>query len=139
MMRQTLAILTFDTPGKGPLDITQTVNEWLRATEMRMGIVTLFSQHNGAGLMVKENSDPEVERDIAQWMELAVPEAGKHAMAGAPDDLAAHIRTMLTGNALTVPVADGRMMLGKWQTLVLYEHSDSARKRGVVAHFSGGG
>ena len=139
-MRQSLAILTFDTPGAGPMEITETVNGWLRATDMRLGVVTLFSQHNSAGLLIAENAASDVKSAMAQWMSLAVPD-GEHFGDNPddPDGMSAHIRTMLTGNSLTVPVADGRMMLGKWQALFLYEHSESARKRGVVAHFSGGG
>ena len=137
-MRQQLAILTFDTPGQGPMEITDTVNGWLRATELRMGVMTLFSQHNSAGLLVAENAAPEVESAMATWMKLAVPD-GQHFEDNPddPDGMSAHIRAMLTGNSLTLPVADGRMMLGKWQALFLYEHSASPRKRGVVAQFIG--
>ena len=139
-MKQTHAILTFDTDGKGLTDITQDVASWLRAVDMGMGTVTLFCQHTSASLMIQENAAPAVQRDIERWMSLAVPEGDhyEHDTEG-PDDMPAHIRAMLTGNSLTIPVADGKMMLGKWQGVFLFEHRDAPHKRGVAAHFSGGG
>lgn len=137
-MRQTLAILTFDTDGQGFREITDDVNSWLRASDIRMGQVTLFCQHTSASLMITENAAPAVRRDLMRWLRMAVPEGDgyEHAAEG-PDDMPAHIKAMLTGNSLTVPLADGKMMLGSWQGVYLVEHRHAAHKRYVVAQVMG--
>jgi secondary thiamine-phosphate synthase enzyme len=137
-MRQTLAILTFDTDGQGFREITDDVNSWLRASDIRMGQVTLFCQHTSASLMITENAAPAVRRDLMRWLRMAVPEGDgyEHAAEG-PDDMPAHIKAMLTGNSLTVPLADGKMMLGSWQGVYLVEHRQAAHKRYVVAQAMG--
>jgi secondary thiamine-phosphate synthase enzyme len=137
-MRQTLAILTFDTDGQGFREITDDVNSWLRASDIRMGQVTLFCQHTSASLMITENAAPAVRRDLMRWLRMAVPEGDgyEHAAEG-PDDMPAHIKAMITGNSLTVPLADGKMMLGSWQGVYLVEHRQAAHKRYVVAQAMG--
>ena len=137
-MRQTLAILTFDTDGQGFREITDDVNSWLRASDIRMGQATLFCQHTSASLMITENAAPAVRRDLMRWLRMAVPEGDgyEHAAEG-PDDMPAHIKAMLTGNSLTVPLADGKMMLGSWQGVYLVEHRQAAHKRYVVAQAMG--
>ena len=137
-MRQTLAILTFDTDGPGLLEITDDVTSWLRATDIRMGTVTLFCQHTSASLVVTENAAPAVRRDLLRWLDFAVPEGdGYEHSAEGSDDMPAHIKAMLTGNSLTIPLADGKMMLGSWQGVFLVEHRHQAHKRYVVAHALG--
>ena len=137
-MHQSLAILTFDTDGQGLLEITADVNSWLRATDIRMGQVTLFCQHTSASLLVTENASPAVKRDLLRWLGAAAPEGdGYEHSAEGPDDMPAHVKAMLTGTALTVPLADGKMMLGSWQGVFLVEHRHEAHKRYVVAQVMG--
>lgn len=137
-MRQTLAILTFDTEGTGLLEITEDVTRWIRETEVRVGILTLFCQHTSAGLLVTENASPAVHRDLLRWLAAAAPDgAGYEHSAEGPDDMPAHIKAMLTGNSLTLPVADGKIMLGTWQGVYLAEHRRAAHKRTIVAHLAG--
>ena len=137
-MQQTIAILTFDTEGQGLLEITEDITSWLRESQIRVGILTLFCQHTSAGLVVTENAAPAVRRDLLRWLGAAVPEGSgyEHAAEG-PDDMPAHIKTMLTGNSLTLPVADGKIMLGTWQGVFLVEHRRMAHKRTIVAHLAG--
>ena len=137
-MQQTIAILTFDTDGQGLHEITEDITSWLRESQIRVGILTLFCQHTSAGLVVTENAAPAVRRDLLRWLDAAAPEGSgyEHAAEG-PDDMPAHIKTMLTGNSLTLPVADGRIMLGTWQGVFLVEHRRSAHKRTIVAHLAG--
>ena len=137
-MRQTLAILTFDTDGQGFREITHDVNSWLRATDIRIGQVTLFCQHTSASLLVTENAAPAVKRDLVRWLRMAAPEGDgyEHDDEG-PDDMPAHIKAMLTGGGITVPLADGKMMLGTWQGVYLVEHRHDAHKRTVVAQAFG--
>lgn len=137
-MRQTLAIMTFDTSGKELCEIREDITRWLRETHMRMGVLTLFSQHTSASLLITENASPAARRDLLRWLDLAVPEGDhyEHSAEG-PDDMPAHIRAMLTGNSLTIPVADGKMMLGQWQSVYLAEHRNGQHKRTVVCYYTG--
>jgi secondary thiamine-phosphate synthase enzyme len=137
-MHQSLAILTFDTDGQGFREVTDDVNSWIRATDIRMGQVTLFCQHTSASLLITENAAPAVKRDILRWLHMAAPEGEgyEHSTEG-PDDMPAHIKSMLTGNSLTVPLADGKMMLGSWQGVYLVEHRHDTHKRYVVAQAIG--
>ena len=137
-MHQSLAILTFDTEGQGFREITDDVNSWIRAIDIGMGQVALFCQHTSASLMITENASPAVRRDLIRWLDRAAPEDGayEHDDEG-PDDMPAHIKAMLTGNSLTIPVADGKMMLGTWQGVYLVEHRHQPHKRQVVAQAIG--
>ena len=137
-MQHTLAILTFDTEGTGFYEITEDVTRWIRETQVSVGILTVFCQHTSAGLMVTENASPAVPRDLVRWLQAAAPEGdGYEHSAEGPDDMPAHIKSMVTGNSLTIPVADGRMMLGTWQGLFLVEHRARPHKRTIVAHICG--
>lgn len=137
-MRQTLTSLTFDTDGTGFYDIGDRVNRWLRETGIATGLLTLFCQHTSASILINENAAPAVKRDLLRWLAAAAPEAGRyeHDDEG-PDDMPAHIKAMLTGNSLTIPVAEARMMLGTWQGLFLAEHRARPHRRTIIAHITG--
>jgi len=137
-MQQTIAILTFDTDGMGFHEVTHDITSWLRESQIRVGILTLFCQHTSAGLVVTENAAPAVRRDLLRWLGAAAPEGeGYEHDSEGPDDMPAHIKTMLTGNSLTLPVADGKIMLGTWQGVFLVEHRQGPHKRTIVAHLAG--
>ena len=137
-MHQAHAILTFETQGKGLLEITHDIASWLRSADIGMGTVTLFCQHTSASLMINENAAPAVRRDLMRWLDMAAPEGdGYEHDAEGPDDMPAHIKAMLTGNSLTIPYADGKMLLGSWQAIYLAEHRDVGSRRYVVAHAMG--
>lgn len=137
-MHQTLALLTFDTDGQGLYEITEDVDRWLRETEIRTGLVTLFCRHTSCSLLINENAAPSVRRDLLHWLSQAAPEGdGYEHSAEGPDDMPAHIRAMLTGNSLTVPVCDGKMMLGTWQGVFIAEHRRAPHKRQVAAQVMG--
>ena len=137
-MHQALAILTFETPGRGLIEITDDVTSWLRETDIRVGTLTLFCQHTSASLLVTENASPAVQRDLLRWLGAVAPDGTgyEHSGEGA-DDMPGHIRAVLTGNSLTLPVADGRMMLGTWQGVFIAEHRTHAHKRTIVAQAMG--
>ena len=137
-MNQTIAILTFDTEGIGLREITEDITSWLRESQIRVGILTLFCQHTSAGLVVTENAAPAVRRDLLRWLDAAAPQGDgyEHAAEG-PDDMPAHIKTMLTGNSLTLPVADGKIMLGTWQAIYLAEHRARSHTREIVLTATG--
>ena len=137
-MRQTLTTFRFDTPGRGMTEITGEVTDRLRESGIRTGVLTLFCQHTSASLLINENAAPAVRGDLLRWLDSAVPEGPQyeHDDEG-PDDMPAHIKAMLTGNSLSVPVSDGRMMLGTWQGIYLVEHRRAGHTRSVVAHILG--
>jgi secondary thiamine-phosphate synthase enzyme len=137
-MIQALETLTIRTRGTGLHEITDEVAAWLRRTGIGAGLVTLFCRHTSAGLLITENASPAVQRDLLRWLAAMAPEGrGYEHDAEGPDDMPAHLKAVLTGNSLTVPVADGRMMLGTWQGVFLAEHRRDPHQRSVVAHAFG--
>jgi len=137
-MHQSQIRLTIPTHGKGLYEFTGDVAAWIADTGIATGLVTLFCRHTSASLLVNENAAPAVQRDLLRWLEQAAPEgAGYEHDDEGPDDMPAHIRSMLTGVSLGVPVAEGRMLLGTWQGLYLAEHRSTAHRREVVAHLMG--
>lgn len=133
-MKQHMAALGFDTPGRGMVDITQDLRDWMRETDIRMGLLSLLCQHTSASLLITENASPAVRSDLMMWLDKVVPEDAdyRHDDEGT-DDMPAHIRSVLTGVNLSIPVADGRMMLGQWQGVFLVEHRTMAHQRSVAA------
>ena len=137
-MQQAQTRITLHTLGQGLYEFTSEVADWLGASGIETGLVTLFCRHTSASLLINENAASAVQRDLLRWLDQTVPEGPQyeHDSEGA-DDMPAHIRTMLTGISLSVPVSDGRMMLGTWQGLYLAEHRHAAHSREIVAHVVG--
>lgn len=140
-MRQATGILTIRTGGPGLIDITGQLERWLADKALDGpaidGLVTLFCRHTSASLTVQENADPSVLIDLQTAMGGLAPHGGReryrHASEG-PDDMAAHIRTVLSGVQLAIPLLEGRLSLGTWQGVYLWEHRDRGRYREVVVH-----
>ncbi|MCC8957453.1 YjbQ family protein [Bradyrhizobium sp. Pear77] len=130
--------LTVETSGAGFTDITHEVAKFLREVRAGEGSVTLFIRHTSASLTIQENADPTVLVDLMTALDRAAPEDGgwRHDAEG-PDDMPAHIKTMLTATSLQVPVLDGEMALGTWQGIYLIEHRARAHRREVVLQFIG--
>jgi secondary thiamine-phosphate synthase enzyme len=137
-MQQALETLTFRTDGTGLHEITGAIADWLRGTGIATGVLTLFCQHTSAGLLITENASPAVPRDLLRWLARTAPEGAgyEHADEG-PDDMPAHIRAVITGNSVTLPVAQGRMLLGTWQGVFLAEHRHMPHTRRIVMHLLG--
>ncbi|QOY92645.1 YjbQ family protein [Massilia sp. UMI-21] len=128
------AILEIATAGRGTHDITDAVAAVVRGCAPRCGLAHVFAQHTSCSLLITENADPDVRRDLETVLRRLAPDgdpANRHDAEG-PDDMAAHVRTMLTGAGLSVPVADGRLLLGTWQGIYLYEHRSAPYRRRVV-------
>ncbi|MEE7459258.1 secondary thiamine-phosphate synthase enzyme [Methylorubrum populi] len=136
--RQASAQLTVATPGQGFSDITEAVAEFVARSEIRTGLVSVFCRHTSASLTIQENADPDVRVDLMTALDGFAPRHGQyvHGMEG-PDDMPAHIRTMLTDSDLTVPIRDGRLALGTWQGIYLIEHRDRGHRREIVLHAVG--
>lgn len=131
--RRASARFTVSTPGQGFTDITDAVAGFLRQSALREGLVTVFCRHTSASLTIQENADPDVRTDLLTSLDSLAPrDAGwVHGMEG-PDDMPAHIRTMLTDSGLSVPVVDGRLGLGTWQGIYLIEHRDRGHRREIL-------
>ena len=137
-MQQALDTLSFRTGGTGLHEITREVADWLGSSGISTGVLTLFCQHTSAGLLITENASPAVPRDLLRWLGRAAPEGSgyEHDDEG-PDDMPAHIRSVITGNSLTIPVAGGRILLGTWQGIFLAEHRHAPHTRRIVAQVIG--
>jgi secondary thiamine-phosphate synthase enzyme len=138
-MRQFVDTLRFRTPGRGLVEITGDVLEWLKSHQVQTGLMTLFCRHSSAGLLVQENAARDVRADLETFFDRLAPEgAGRylHADEGA-DDMPAHIRTALTGVNVAIPVSDRRLALGTWQGIYLFEHRRGAHMREIALHLIG--
>jgi secondary thiamine-phosphate synthase enzyme len=134
----TSSLLAVQTRGTGFIDITSEVAKFLRAAGAREGVVTLFIRHTSASLTIQENADPSVLRDLTTALNrLAPDDAGWEHDAEGPDDMPAHIKTMLTSVSLQIPVLDGDMALGTWQGIYVAEHRARPHRREVVLQFMG--
>jgi secondary thiamine-phosphate synthase enzyme len=132
------SVLTVQTRGAGFVDLTREVAEFLGEAAATEGAVTLFVRHTSASLTVQENADPSVLDDLMTALDRLAPEnAGWTHDTEGPDDMPAHIRTMLTATSLHIPVLDGRMALGTWQAIYLIEHRARPHRREVVLQFAG--
>ena len=136
-MRQAAHILQFRT-GQGLADITAELAAWTQSQGIRRGLLTLFCRHTSASLLIQENADPRVLRDLEAYFARIAPEGGDYAHDDeGPDDMPAHLRTALSQVSLSVPVEDGRLVLGTWQAIYLFEHRRAPHLREVALHLIG--
>jgi secondary thiamine-phosphate synthase enzyme len=135
---QARATLTVSTRGPGFVDISREVAGWLTAAGVRDGLLTLFVRHTSASLVIQENADRDVQADLIDRLAVLAPEDApyRHTIEG-PDDMPAHIKSMLTATSLGIPVEGGRMMLGTWQAIYLAEHRTAPHERQIVLHYIG--
>lgn len=138
-MKSAHHILEIGTRGKGLYPFTRDVARWVSSTGVQNGLLTVFVQHTSASLVIQENADPDVVLDLADFFERLAPEddpSYRHTTEGS-DDMPAHIRAALTQTSLSIPVVDGRMTLGTWQGIYLFEHRSAPFRRSVVLHLMG--
>ena len=139
MLRQTLDRLTVPTRARGFYEITRNVQSCVERTDVQTGLCTLHLQHTSASLLIQENADPDVQRDFERFFARLVPDGDPlfvHTVEG-NDDMPAHVRTALTTVNLSIPIAQGRLCLGTWQGIYLWEHRTSPHTRTVVVHLIG--
>lgn len=128
--------VTVMTRGKGLYDFTREVVAWVGEHRTNTGLLTVFCQHTSASLLIQENADPDVCADLADFFERLVPEDTRlyrHTAEG-PDDMTSHIRSALTQTQLSIPIHQGRLALGTWQGIYLFEHRASIHQRRVILH-----
>lgn len=138
-MRQAFHEITVPTRGKGLYAFTAQVRDWVHASGVRRGLLTLYIRHTSASLLIQENYDPTVQTDLERFLSRLVPEGDpiyEHVLEG-PDDMPAHVRAALTQTHLAVPVDDGAPLLGSWQGIYVFEHRRGAQARSVVLHLLG--
>ena len=138
-MRQATHLFEIRTAGRGLTEFTDAVGGWVREAGFREGLLTLHVRHTSASLVIQENADPEVQRDLERFFASVVPDGDlrfRHTCEG-PDDMPAHVRSALTSTTLSIPVLDGRPALGTWQGIYLYEHRTRGHRRTIAAHVLG--
>lgn len=139
MLGQTFEELVLPTRGRGFLEITGPVQEIVARTGWRVGLVTLHLRHTSASLLVQENADPEVRRDLERFFSRLAPDGDglfQHTCEG-DDDMPAHVRTALTTVNLSIPFTDSRLVLGTWQGIYVWEHRQAPHRRRVAVHVLG--
>lgn len=129
-------ILTIKTPGRALVDITHEVEKLLEQTQHKTGLAHIFIQHTSASLIIQENADPDVRHDLIAYLDRIAPENGpyRHTAEG-PDDMPAHIKSALTSSSLSIPFDEGRLLLGTWQGVYVFEHRRNPQSRRIVITF----
>lgn len=138
-MRQDQQQLSVPTRGQGLYELTGDIQRLVRASGITTGLASIYCRHTSASLLIQENADPDVQRDLIAFFRRLVPEGDPlfvHTLEG-PDDMPAHVKAALTATTLTVPIADKRLALGTWQGVYLFEHRAAPHNRGVIVHLIG--
>lgn len=138
-MHQVQSEITLSTRGQGLYEITRETQAFVETSGIMLGQLTAFCRHTSASLVIQENADPDVQRDLAAFFRRLVPEGDPlyvHTLEG-PDDMPAHVKSALTQTSVTIPISSGRLMLGTWQGLYLFEHRVAPHARKIVLHVVG--
>jgi secondary thiamine-phosphate synthase enzyme len=138
-VRQEIGEIAVHTRGRGLIEVTSPVARWLAERHIRRGLLTLLVRHTSASLLIQENADPEVQRDLERFFARLVRDGDplfEHTAEGA-DDMPSHVRAALTQTSLSIPVDTGEMRLGTWQGIYLYEHRHAPHDRRIALHCLG--
>ena len=130
--------ITIETSGQGMREITREVEKIVQGEGIQEGLCTLFLRHTSASLVVQENADPTAKRDLERWLNRLVPEGDafySHDAEG-PDDMPSHIKAALTASSLSIPISQGKLVLGTWQGIYLWEHRRRGAARELVLHLA---
>ena len=145
-MEQLISELIFETSGEGFIDITSKIKDWIASKKIKKGILIISMQHTSCSLTINENADPKVLKDLSAYMKALVPEEGFTSINGQGkkekylhseeglDDMPAHIRTMLTCSNLSLSINEGKLLLGTWQAIYLWEHRYARNSRKISLH-----
>ena len=139
MLSQTSTTFTVETRGRGLVEFTRPVAQWVAQSGFDTGLLTLFVRHTSASLLIQENADPDVRADLDRFFARLVPDGDplfRHVDEG-PDDMPSHVRAALTAVQLAIPLDGGRLVLGTWQGIYLWEHRQQPHRRQVAAHLLG--
>jgi secondary thiamine-phosphate synthase enzyme len=137
-MRQAAHTLEIGTKGRGLYEFTAQVQRWLTPEKFSTGLLTIYCRHTSASLLIQENADPDVQTDLQNYFERIAPESDAYIhSAEGPDDMPAHLRAALTQTSLSIPILEGRPVLGTWQGIYLFEHRTRPHRREIVLHAIG--
>ncbi|WP_417320381.1 secondary thiamine-phosphate synthase enzyme YjbQ [Emcibacter sp.] len=138
-MKQATTEIRFETKGRGLFDVTAALGQWIDEHHIREGLFTAHIKHTSASLVIQENADPDVCYDLDNFLSRLVPENDPHFrhVAEGPDDMPAHIRAALTQSQVSIPVIDGRLALGTWQGIYIFEHRRRGHSRTLALHVLG--
>ena len=137
-MRQAAHTLTLQTKGQGLYEFTDKVLRWLATENFSTGLLTVYCRHTSASLLIQENADPDVQTDLQNYFAEIAPESERYIhSAEGPDDMPAHLRAALTQTSLSIPIVEGRPVLGTWQGIYLFEHRIDPPEREVALHLIG--
>ena len=137
-MQQAAYTFEVTTRGQGLYECTSAISQWVRQQQMQTGLLTVFCRHTSASLLIQENADPTVRVDLKAYFDRLAPEDGpyEHDSEG-PDDMPAHLKTALTQVQLSIPLVNGKLVLGTWQGIYLFEHRAHPHRREIVLHLMG--
>jgi secondary thiamine-phosphate synthase enzyme len=138
-MRQAQAEITVPTHGQGLDEFTDEARAFVAKSGIETGLLTVFCRHTSASLLIQENADPDVERDLTAFFRRIVPDGDPlfiHTVEG-PDDMPAHVKAALTQTSISIPVSGGKLALGTWQGLFLFEHRTAPHQRRILLHLAG--
>lgn len=130
--------LDITAPRQGLFPVTAQVRRWFEASPVLCGLLTLFIQHTSASLLIQENASPEASHDLERWLARLAPESSAYAHQDeGPDDMPAHLRAAITATSLQIPIVKGKLALGRWQGISLFEHRRQPQPRRIAIHLSG--
>ncbi|HEY7799846.1 MAG TPA: secondary thiamine-phosphate synthase enzyme YjbQ [Hyphomonadaceae bacterium] len=135
-------MIAVNTRGPGLVELTEDVRAFVKKAGVSEGLLTLFVQHTSCSIVIQENADPDVRRDLAEFFRRLAPHSNDPSMrwithrTEGPDDMPAHLKAAVLPTSLSIPIAEGRLALGTWQGVYLFEHRDAPQTRRVVAHIS---
>jgi len=138
-MKQFQQVIQIETKGRGLHEITQNINKVIESSGINTGLCNIFIRHTSASILIQENADPDVQKDLEYFFGKLVPENDlgyTHTCEGA-DDMPSHIRSAITNTSEQIPLSSGKMLLGTWQGIFLWEHRIACKKRTVIVHISG--
>ena len=138
-MRQYQETIEVRTPGRGLHDVSRELRRVVDQSDIRTGLCVVYCQHTSCSLVIQENADPSARRDLESWLERIAPDGAPeytHTAEG-PDDMPSHLRAAVTKTSESIPVADGRLVMGTWQGLFLAEHRTRPHRRRLVVHITG--
>lgn len=138
-MHQKQHEITVNTRGQGLVEVTREAAAFVRSSGIETGLLTVFVRHTSASLIIQENADPDVQRDLLAFFKRLVPEGDPlyvHTAEG-PDDMPAHVKAALTATTLSIPIVAGALALGTWQGIYLFEHRSAPHRRRIVLHALG--
>jgi secondary thiamine-phosphate synthase enzyme len=137
-MKQATHHFTLSTRGKRLYEFTSALHDWVANQQIHTGLLTVFCRHTSASLLIQENADPTVQRDILTYFDHIAPDDGPYVHNDeGPDDMPAHLKTALTQVQLSIPILNGRLVLGTWQGVYLFEHRVHPHRREIVLHLLG--